>query len=99
MEAKRQCRITGTGTKDKVAVMDILQRGGKVVTTVVPNRKKYALQSEVKKHVEAGSALYIDYLLSYDGLAGSTHIRLWIMPSSISTVAFTPTDLRTSGAC
>ncbi len=63
-------RITGTGTKDKVAVMGILERGGKIRTTVVPNRKKHALQSEVRKHVEAGSALYTDFLLSYDGLAG-----------------------------
>jgi transposase-like protein len=46
-----------------------LERGGKVRTSVVANRKKHALQSEVKKHVEAGSALYTDALLSYDGLA------------------------------
>ncbi len=68
--AKRQRRITGTGTKDKVAVMGILQRGGKVRTTVVANRKRTALQAEVKRHVEAGAALYTDALLSYDGLAG-----------------------------
>ncbi len=68
--AKRKRRITGTGTKDKVAVMGILERGGQVRTTVVPNRKKSALQAEVKKHVEAGSALYTDFLLSYEGLAG-----------------------------
>lgn len=68
--AQRRRRITGTGTKDKTAVMGILQRGGKVRTVVVPNRKKHALQTEVKKHVEAGAALYTDALLSYDGLAG-----------------------------
>ncbi len=62
-------RITGIGTKDKVAVMGILERGGKVKTIVVPNRKKAALQSEIKQHVEAGAALYTDALLSYDGLA------------------------------
>ena len=67
---KRQRRITGTGGKDKTAVMGILERGGKVRATVIPNRKKSALQAEVKKHVEAGSALYTDALLSYDGLAG-----------------------------
>jgi transposase-like protein len=39
-----------------------------VRTSVVPNRKKKTLQAEVKKHVEAGSALYTDFLLSYDGL-------------------------------
>jgi transposase-like protein len=66
---KRQRRITGTGPKDKVAVMGILERGGKVRTLVVENRKKKTLQGEVKKHVEAGAALYTDALLSYDGLA------------------------------
>ncbi len=66
--AKRARRITGTGGKDKTAVMGIMERGGKVRTIVVPNRKKKALQSEVKKHVEAGSALYSDALASYNGL-------------------------------
>ncbi len=65
----RQRRITGTGTKDKIAVMGILERGGEVRTIVVPNRKKHALQTEVHKHVEAGAALYTDFLLSYEGLA------------------------------
>jgi len=68
--SKRQRRITGTGGKDKTAVMGILERGGKVRTMVIPNRRKTAIQAEVKKHVEAGSALYTDALLSYDGLAG-----------------------------
>jgi transposase-like protein len=67
--AQRRRRITGTGTKDKTAVMGILERGGKVRATVVPNRKKTALQAEVRKHVEAGAALYTDALLSYEGLA------------------------------
>jgi transposase-like protein len=68
--SKRARRITGTGTKDKVAVMGILERGGQVRTMVVPNRKRAALHAEVKKHVEAGAALYTDALLSYQGLAG-----------------------------
>lgn len=68
--AQRKRRITGTGTKDKTAVMGILQRDGNVRTVVVPNRKRHALQGEVHKHVEAGSALYTDALLSYEGLEG-----------------------------
>ncbi len=68
--AQRKRRITGTGTKDKTAVMGILERDGKVRTLVVENRKKHALQAEVHAHVEAGSALYTDALLSYDGLEG-----------------------------
>jgi len=66
---KRQRRITGTGGKDKTAVMGILERDGEVRTIVVPNRRRNVLQEEVKKHVAAGTALYTDALLSYDGLA------------------------------
>jgi transposase-like protein len=69
-KGKRAERITGTGGKDKTAVMGILERGGKVRTKVVPNRKKHALQSEIREHVQAGSALYTDALLSYEGLSG-----------------------------
>jgi transposase-like protein len=65
----RQRRITGTGTRDKTAVMGLLERGGHVRTIVVPNRRKQVLQAEVRRHVEAGSALYTDFLLSYEGLA------------------------------
>ncbi len=65
---KRARKITGTGGKDKTAVMGILERGGKIRTIVVPDRKKKALQAEVHKHVEAGSALYTDALKSYEGL-------------------------------
>lgn len=74
----RARKITGTGGKNKTAVMGILERGkdGKhstVRTTVVPNRKKKALQAEVRKHVEAGSALYTDALQSYKGLDEFQH--------------------------
>src|SRR5438132_5760159 len=68
--SKRKRRITGTGSKDKTAVMGILERGGRVRATVVPNRKKHALQGEIYRHVEAGAALYSDALQSYEGLAG-----------------------------
>jgi len=67
--SERQRRITGTGGKDKTIVFGALERGGRVRATVVPSRKKQALQTEVKKHVEAGAALYTDALLSYEGLA------------------------------
>lgn len=66
---KRERRITGTGGKDKTAVMGILERGGEVRVSVVPNRRKKVLQEAVKQHVAAGTALYTDALLSYDGLA------------------------------
>jgi transposase-like protein len=75
---KRARRITGTGGKDKTAVMGILERGkdgkaSKIRTTVVPSTKKKALQSQVRQHVEAGSALYTDALKSYEGLNEFEH--------------------------
>lgn len=72
-KGKRARKITGTGGKDKTAVMGILERGGKVRTSVIPDRKKKALQAEVRKHVEAGSALYTDALQSYNGLNEFEH--------------------------
>jgi transposase-like protein len=68
--AQRKRRITGTGGKDKAAVMGIIERGGEVRAMVVPDRKRTTLQAAVKNHVEAGSALYTDALLSYNGLEG-----------------------------
>jgi len=67
--ATRKRRITGTGGKDKTAVMGILERGGKVRTVVIDNRKKKLLQGHVRSHVAAETVLYTDALLSYEGLA------------------------------
>ena len=71
--SKRTRRITGTGGKDKTAVMGLLKRGGEVRASVIPNRKKHAIRSEVRKHVEAGSALYTDALHSYNELDEFQH--------------------------
>ena len=70
---ERKRRITGTGGKDKVAVMGILERGGKVRTKIVDNTKKKTLQAEIREHVLAGSALFTDALKSYDGLDEFQH--------------------------
>ena len=74
MDVKKR-RITGSGPVDKTAVFGVLQRGDKskgthsrVKTVVIPDRKKKTLQAEVREHVAAGSALFSDALLSYDGL-------------------------------
>jgi len=74
----RERKITGTGGKDKTAVMGILERGkdgahSKVRATVVPSRRKSTVQPEVRKHVQAGSALYTDALKSYEGLSEFEH--------------------------
>jgi transposase-like protein len=67
---KREAAITGTGGKDKTAVMGFLERGGPVKATVIADRKKRTLQGLVKSQVAAGSAIYTDALASYEGLEG-----------------------------
>jgi transposase-like protein len=64
----RERRISGTGGKDKTAVLGILQRGGSVHTTVVRNRRKKTLDAIVRSHVEPGSSVYTDTLPSYNDL-------------------------------
>jgi transposase-like protein len=65
---KRERVITGTGGKDKTVVMGIMERGGDMRTVVVDSRRKSELQKQVREHVEAGSAIFSDELLSYEGL-------------------------------
>ena len=48
-----------------------VRRERELRNNALPDRKKKTLQGEVKKHVEAGAALYSDELLSYDGLEGA----------------------------
>ena len=74
----RARKITGTGGKDKTMVMGILERGkdgkpSQVRTKVVANRRKKALQAEIREHVQAGSAIYTDALKSYEGLDDFKH--------------------------
>ena len=72
MHKSRKARALALG---KVVVMGLLERHGpkghsRVRTTVVPNTRKYRLQSEVYNTVEDGTRVYSDELKSYDGLNG-----------------------------
>lgn len=66
---KRARVITGTGGKDKIIVMGMLERGGNVRAFVVGNRRKKPVQKQVREHIEAGSAIFSDELKSYEGLS------------------------------
>ncbi len=65
---KHHRRITSTGSKDKTPVIGILERGGEVRASVIHSRRKKSVQGEVRNHVKAGSEVYTDALLSYQGL-------------------------------
>jgi hypothetical protein len=61
---KRKGKITGTGGKDKAAVLGFLKRGGDLRAHVIPNRRKKTLHGMVRGQVEVGSAIYTDALAS-----------------------------------
>ncbi|MDP9343847.1 MAG: IS1595 family transposase [Actinomycetota bacterium] len=64
----RARKITGTGGKDKTAVMGIIEREGEVRAMVVPDTRKRTLQPRIMEHVEPGSTVYSDAHSSYTGL-------------------------------
>ncbi|MAT96872.1 MAG: IS1595 family transposase [Anaerolineaceae bacterium] len=65
----------GRGSENKTAVIGLVERGGRVVTEVIPNVKKATLQPIVEENIEKGATVYTDELKSYNGLteAGYNH--------------------------
>ena len=58
----------GRGAPNKTVIFGMLQRGGDVMTKVVPNVKKKTLQPIIKEIVKQGSTVHTDELRSYSGL-------------------------------
>lgn len=67
--AKRKKVITGRGTTGKTVVMGMLERGGKVKTHVIAERDKKTLHAKIADHVEPGTEVMTDELVSYWGIA------------------------------
>lgn len=65
---KRAKKITATGGADKVTVLGILQRRGKIKTSVIGDVTRKTLHEKVKKHVRHGSQIFTDAWVSYTGL-------------------------------
>ena len=65
---KREQRITGTGPAGKAIVHGLLERGGEVRASVVPDLKRKTLQGKVRENVEPGSSVYTDTFPAYAGL-------------------------------
>ena len=62
---KRTKGTQGRNTKTKAVVMGLVQRGGEMRATVVPDVKMRTLEAEIVKHVQIGTQLYTDELMSY----------------------------------
>ncbi|MFH2022926.1 MAG: IS1595 family transposase [Candidatus Micrarchaeota archaeon] len=58
----------GRGAAGKVAVMGILERKGRIYTTVIPNAKAETLMQEIKSKTIKGSVFYTDTFKSYKSL-------------------------------
>lgn len=56
------------GTGGKQIVLGMRERGGRIVLRPVHNTQKYTLKDDVLYHVEGGSTIHTDELMSYGGL-------------------------------
>jgi len=68
MHKIRRDKMTGSVDQDKAVVVGFIERGGRVRTAVVTERRKRNMQPLIRANVEAGTALYTDSLKSYIGL-------------------------------
>ena len=65
---KRTKGTQGRNTLTKTPVFGLIQRGGKVKASVVENVQMKTLESKIIEHVQLGTKLYTDELLSYSKL-------------------------------
>jgi transposase-like protein len=68
MHNDKKAKLTGRNDDDKTVVVGFMERGGKVRTQIVNQRRKHNLQPLVREQVQAGAALYTDALKAYIGL-------------------------------
>ena len=66
--SKRRAKIMGTGGRDKVPVLGILKRKGKVRTSVVPDVTRQTLRGRVLDNVAPGAKVFTDAWVAYTGL-------------------------------
>jgi hypothetical protein len=96
-KVNRERVITGTGSKDKTPVMDMIERGGNIRAFVVDGRRKKELQEQVRDHVEAGAGIFTGELKSHNGLESDCRHSVINQLSNMSTGTFTRTRWKTSG--
>lgn len=64
----RRKGFRGRGSTNKVKVLGMLERKGKIFTTIVDNVKAKILMDEIKKYAKKGSVFYTDQFKSYKSL-------------------------------
>ena len=58
----------GRGSRQKVKVFGMLERQGRIFTTIVDNVSAETLMNEIRQHAKKGSVFYTDKFRSYNSL-------------------------------
>ena len=72
----------GRGSENKVPVIGLVERGGRIHTQVIDNVKKSTLQPIIEDIVEDGTTVMTDELASYNGVKYAGYDHYQIMHSS-----------------
>jgi len=67
-KSKHAKKISGTGGAGIVAVMGLLERHGKIKTSVLPDVQRTTLHGKVRDYIAPGSQLFTDAWVGYSGL-------------------------------
>lgn len=87
----------GTGYKgNKTAIMGMMEKGGNVMTKVIPNRRKVTLEGHIFANVKPHTEIHTDEFISYNDLGdfnGYWHKTVnhsqeqWVSPTGVTTNA------------
>jgi len=92
-ENKKVKLSKGRGAVDKTPVVGLVERGGKVLTFVVPTTSAEIIHPIMQEYCEKGSTLITDDYTSYKGLNGDfVHIAVKTDPNSFKTEKFLHTN-------
>ena len=64
--------------ENKSVILGMLERGGELVTRVVPNRREHILRPIIQQHVLPGTSVHTDESMSYNHLrnCGYSHSKV-----------------------
>lgn len=80
--------LIGGFKSPKAVVMGMKERGGNVMTKVVPNQRKVTLQPIIEANIIKGGAIHTDELKSYGGLHLTGHRHMTVNHSAGEYVGF-----------
>ena len=66
------------GAAGKTVVMGMLERGGDLITKVVPNQRRTTLMPVIAEHVRPGGEVHTDELNSYNGLYDAGYLHMTV---------------------